>query len=155
MINLSHKTTPYTLHIQILPIPTFHWYPVLSQLKDNGEWNTYVHNNIIYMVHLCLSVCILPDIVVSRVMLVGSFSYFSFLVLDSSSLNFDQIIFEGVYALHPDIRISLDLWIAVVSMSFHPSWRPYSISYRFYLFLAGAKRAYEITSLVDFLIWNR
>ncbi|KAL5193061.1 Uridine-cytidine kinase C [Glycine soja] len=24
------------------------------------------------------------------------------------------IIFEGVYALHPDIRISLDLWIAVV-----------------------------------------
>nr|KYP40872.1 Uridine-cytidine kinase C [Cajanus cajan] len=29
-------------------------------------------------------------------------------------VNIDQIIFEGVFALHPDIRISLDLWIAVV-----------------------------------------
>lgn len=27
-----------------------------------------------------------------------------------------QVIFEGVYALHPDIRKSLDLWIAVVRM---------------------------------------
>lgn len=29
----------------------------------------------------------------------------------------EQIIFEGVYALHPDIRGALDLWIAVVSNS--------------------------------------
>lgn len=26
----------------------------------------------------------------------------------------EQIIFEGIYALHPDIRRALDLWIAVV-----------------------------------------
>lgn len=26
----------------------------------------------------------------------------------------DQVIFEGVYALHPEIRKSIDLWIAVV-----------------------------------------
>lgn len=30
---------------------------------------------------------------------------------------YKQIIFEGVYALHPDIRKSLDLWIAVVSIT--------------------------------------
>lgn len=29
-----------------------------------------------------------------------------------------QIIFEGVYALHPDIREALDLWIAVVRIIF-------------------------------------
>ena len=27
-----------------------------------------------------------------------------------------QVIFEGVYALHPDIRESIDLWIAVVRL---------------------------------------
>lgn len=68
-----------------------------------------------------LSVCIVPDLVASHVMLVSSFSYLFFLVLESQPLNFDQIIFEGVYALHPDIRASLDLWIAVVRMSLHPS----------------------------------
>ncbi|RZB41983.1 Uridine-cytidine kinase C isoform A [Glycine soja] len=31
-----------------------------------------------------------------------------------NQITIDLIIFEGVYALHPDIRISLDLWIAVV-----------------------------------------
>lgn len=31
-----------------------------------------------------------------------------------------QIIFEGVYALHPDIRKSLDLWVAVVSIPLLP-----------------------------------
>lgn len=32
---------------------------------------------------------------------------------------FYQVILEGVYALHPDIRKSLDLWIAVVSSERH------------------------------------
>ncbi|CAJ1939591.1 unnamed protein product [Sphenostylis stenocarpa] len=31
-----------------------------------------------------------------------------------NEITIDLIIFEGVFALHPDIRISLDLWIAVV-----------------------------------------
>jgi hypothetical protein len=31
--------------------------------------------------------------------------------------SFEQIIFEGVYALHPSIRKSLDFWIAVVRMT--------------------------------------
>jgi len=48
--------------------------------------------------------------------------------------NFDQIIFEGVYALHPDIRMSLDLWIAVVRISYHPSLKPCAISF-IYFFL--------------------
>jgi len=68
-------------------------------------------------------------------------------VLESPFVNFDQIIFEGVFALHPDIRISLDLWIAVVRMS--PRWRPFSVSFIFYY--CGAKKA----SYFDFLIWNR
>jgi hypothetical protein len=65
------------------------------------------------------------------------------LVLESLSPDFDQIIFEGVYALHPDIRISLDLWIAVVRMSYHPSMEPIIFHYLFiYLFLAVAKKGY-------------
>ena len=36
--------------------------------------------------------------------------------------NYDQVIFEGVYALHPEIRKSLDLWIAVVRITSHSIW---------------------------------
>ncbi|XP_057419594.1 uncharacterized protein LOC130713804 isoform X2 [Lotus japonicus] len=43
---------------------------------------------------------------------IKDFKYEDFSSLDLSLLT--KIIFEGVYALHPDIRISLDLWIAVV-----------------------------------------
>lgn len=38
-------------------------------------------------------------------------------LLNSWVLSIWQIIFEGVYALHPDIREALDLWIAVVRMN--------------------------------------
>eukprot|EP00258_Populus_trichocarpa_P046827 XP_024462846.1 uncharacterized protein LOC7488397 isoform X4 [Populus trichocarpa] len=44
--------------------------------------------------------------------LVKDFKYDDFSSLDLSLLS--KIIFEGVYALHPEIRISLDLWVAVV-----------------------------------------
>ncbi|XP_073100418.1 uncharacterized protein [Elaeis guineensis] len=43
---------------------------------------------------------------------VKDFKYDEFNSLDLSLLS--KVIFEGVYALHPDIRKSLDLWIAVV-----------------------------------------
>ncbi|TQD71828.1 hypothetical protein C1H46_042639 [Malus baccata] len=43
---------------------------------------------------------------------VKDFKYDDFSSLDMSLLS--KIIFEGVYALHPHIRKSLDLWIAVV-----------------------------------------
>lgn len=49
-----------------------------------------------------------------------------------------QIIFEGVYALHPEIRPSLDLWVAVVryfSASLFISFHSYFFSYQEYLFL--------------------
>lgn len=66
------------------------------------------------------------------------FSYLFFFILEISSVNFDQIIFEGVYALHPDIRISLDLWIAVVRMSFYPSLKaPFYFIYFYIWFLLG------------------
>jgi len=71
-------------------------------------------------------------------------------VLESPFVNFDQIIFEGVFALHPDIRISLDLWIAVVRMILH-LWRPFSVSFIYFFCYCGAKKA----SYFDFLIWNR
>ncbi|RRT65926.1 hypothetical protein BHE74_00036830 [Ensete ventricosum] len=43
---------------------------------------------------------------------VKDFKYDEFSSLDLSLLS--KVIFEGVYALHPDIRNSLDIWIAVV-----------------------------------------
>ncbi|XP_038892482.1 uridine-cytidine kinase C isoform X4 [Benincasa hispida] len=42
---------------------------------------------------------------------ISTVTVFSF---EADSFYSSQIIFEGVYALHPDIRKSLDLWIAVV-----------------------------------------
>ncbi|KAG4906307.1 hypothetical protein JHK84_054818 [Glycine max] len=57
----------------------------------------------------------------------GVVSYDAMLkVPPKNQITIDLIIFEGVYALHPDIRISLDLWIAVVRMSLHLR-RPFSV----------------------------
>lgn len=61
-----------------------------------------------------------------------------------SCVCFDQIIFEGVYALHPDIRKSLDLWIAVVRMSFLPL-NALSSFYNILTRFGQGKKAYEVT----------
>lgn len=62
-------------------------------------------------------------------------SFFSFDNVSALITAIYQVIFEGVYALHPDIRKSLDLWIAVVRYPGSPYLRCSSLKSHFNLLI--------------------